>query len=76
MRDCPEINLCNYNDDDVVELNQWAVEAIDENALLRDYVDAKDSLLACYRVGKRPTERLLKRLEKLKAILYPVPASA
>lgn len=76
MRDCPEINLCNYNDDDVAELNQWAVEAIDENALLRDYVDAKDSLLACYRVGKRPAERLLKRLEKLKAILYPVPESA
>jgi len=38
MRDCPEINVCNYNDDDVSELNQWAVEAIDENVLLRDAV--------------------------------------
>lgn len=69
MRVCPQINLVNYNNDDVAELNQWAGKAIEENALLRDYVDAQASLLACYRVGKRPTERLLKRVDKIRATL-------
>jgi hypothetical protein len=31
---------------------------------LRDALNAKEELLACYRVGKRPSEALWKRLEK------------
>ena len=37
-----------------------------ENVRLTKLVDAKDSLLVCYRVGKRPSEKLLDTLEKLK----------
>ena len=37
-----------------------------ENERLKELVDAKDELLVCYRLGKRPTEKLLLKLEKLK----------
>ena len=34
---------------------------------MRDALDAKDELLACYRVGRQPTEALFARLDKAKA---------
>jgi len=35
--------------------------------MLLEAVDAKEDLLACYRVGKRPSDALWKRLEKANA---------
>jgi len=29
IRDCPELNMSNYNEDDVSNLNTWAIEAHD-----------------------------------------------
>jgi len=36
---------------------------------LKKYLDAKDELLACYRLGKRPSETLLNKLEKLNKLI-------
>lgn len=36
---------------------------------LEDMIKIKDEFLVCYRVGKRPSEALFKRLEKTKKIL-------
>jgi len=35
---------------------------------LRELVEAKDELLVCYRIGRRPSDRLLKRLDELKQV--------
>jgi len=35
---------------------------------------AKDDLLACYRIGKRPSETLFKRLDKAKKVLDAIAA--
>lgn len=43
--------------------------ALAENKLLRELVKAKDDLLVCYRIGKRPSESLFKRLDKYGAAL-------
>ena len=40
-----------------------------ENKRLKELVEAKDELLVCYRLGRRPTEKLMKKLDKLKAAL-------
>jgi hypothetical protein len=37
--------------------------------MLRDLVKAKDEYTACYKTGKRPTEKLFAKLEKLNAAL-------
>ena len=38
-------------------------------------LNAKDDLLVCYRLGKRPTDELFKRLEKAKELLSKLPKS-
>lgn len=40
-----------------------------ENDLLRKYLKAKDELLVCYRIGKKPSEKTLDNLYKLKKAL-------
>lgn len=35
---------------------------------LRQLVESLDSLLACYRLQKRPSERLLERIAKLREV--------
>jgi len=35
---------------------------------LRQLVEAKDELLVCYRVGKRPTEKLMRKLDALREV--------
>lgn len=37
--------------------------------MLRELVKAKDEYIACYKTGKRPTEKLFAKLEKLNAAL-------
>jgi hypothetical protein len=36
-----------------------------ECGLLRELVKAKDEYIACYKTGKRPSEKLFTRLERL-----------
>ena len=38
-----------------------------ENKRLKELVEAKDELLVCYRLGRRHTEKLMKKLDRLKA---------
>ena len=38
-----------------------------ENKRLKELLEAKDELLVCYRLGRRPTEKLMKKLDRLKA---------
>jgi len=35
---------------------------------LRMLVEAKDELLVCYRVGKRPTEKVMRKLDALREV--------
>lgn len=46
-----------------------------ERDMLRELVQAKSELLACYRIGKRPSERLLTTLERLSLLLFPEEAT-
>lgn len=55
---------------------QWRVDAQRfgdqlqaEVKLLREFVKAKDEYIACYKLGKRPTEGLFKELDRLAAAL-------
>lgn len=41
-----------------------------ERDMLRSLVQAKSELLACYRIGKRPSEKLLNTLERLQTLLF------
>lgn len=41
-----------------------------ERDMLRQLVQAKNELLVCYRIGKRPSEKLLSTLERLQALLF------
>jgi hypothetical protein len=40
-------------------------DAAEERDLLRELVSLKDQLLACYRVGKRPSDKLLDGLHRV-----------
>lgn len=40
-----------------------------ERDFLRELVKAKDEYIACYKTGKRPSEALLDKLERLTAML-------
>lgn len=41
-----------------------------ERDYLRELVAAKDEYTACYKTGKRPTEKLFKKLKRLNALLF------
>jgi hypothetical protein len=49
-------------------------EAQADAASLLDAIEAKEQLLACYRLGKQPSERLWKRLEKANRAMHFVAA--
>lgn len=40
-----------------------------ERDFLRDLVAAKDEYIACYKIGKRPSEKLFAKLERLTALV-------
>lgn len=40
-----------------------------ERDFLRNLVEAKNEYIACYKIGKRPSEALLKQLERLTALV-------
>ncbi|NBW19130.1 MAG: hypothetical protein EBR82_65255 [Caulobacteraceae bacterium] len=40
-----------------------------ERDFLRDLVAAKDEYIACYKTGKRPSEKLFAKLERLTALV-------
>lgn len=40
-----------------------------ERDFLRDLVAAKDEYIACYKAGRRPSEKLFARLERLTALV-------
>lgn len=42
-----------------------------ERDQLRELVKAKDEYIACYKLGRRPTESLLERLARLTLLLFP-----
>lgn len=42
-----------------------------ERDQLRELVKAKDQYIACYKTGRRPTEKLFATLERLTALLFP-----
>jgi hypothetical protein len=42
-----------------------------ERDMLRELVAAKDQYTACYKTGKRPSEKLFSTLNSLNAILFP-----
>ena len=60
---------CDANAALIVEAVNSHAALVAENAALRERVDALESLLVCYRVGKRPTEALLKKLDTTRAAL-------
>lgn len=42
-----------------------------ERDFLRELVVAKDEYIACYKTGKRPSEKLFAKLDRLIALLRP-----
>lgn len=42
-----------------------------ERDMLREMVKAKDQYIACYKTGRRPSEKLFATLERLTEILFP-----
>jgi hypothetical protein len=47
------------------------LEKLDEQNAWKELAKARDELLVCYRLGKRPTEKLLTRIEHAKKALGP-----
>lgn len=42
-----------------------------ERDMLREMVKAKDQYIACYKTGRRPSEKLFSTLDRLTEILFP-----
>ncbi len=50
--------------DTKTRLNKTIDNLITENTRFKKLIECKDKLLVCYRLGKRPSEKLLNDLEK------------
>ena len=54
----------------VIEWQNERIESLEERLKKAvELIDAKDELLVCYRIGKRPTEKLFAKLKTLKEAL-------
>lgn len=51
------------------KVRRYCRELGEENEKLREGINAKDELLICYRLGKRPSEKLFNKLDKLDKLL-------
>ena len=51
--------------DDVIKIFQFIKTLEAENKWLRELTMLRSDLLVCYRIGKRPSEKLLNRLQIL-----------
>ena len=54
---------------DIANSSEQGRMLVMERDLLRELIEAKDEYLVCYKIGKRPTEKLFKALERLTALL-------
>ena len=70
IRECPELNMVNYNADDVAELNQWAIDAdgliVRLTDALRELHDFADYLRSCSRYGDITIAAFKNAIELLK----------